>query len=198
MYGELMSRIGKQIINIPQGVKVEQKERCIKVSGPLGSLQMVCHPDIMVKIDSGAGQVQVINENPQSRQNKQMHGTMRALIANMIAGVSKGFEKKMTIYGTGYSVKEQGGKLVLQIGLCAPVEIVIPKGVKVTIVTAATRGDDVPAAFTLSAIDRQLLGQFAADIRRIRPPEPYKGKGIRYADEYVKRKVGKAFTSGTA
>jgi large subunit ribosomal protein L6 len=122
---------------------------------------------------------------------------MRALIANMVTGVSKGFERKLEVYGTGYNVKEQGGKLTFQVGFSHSVDRVIPKGVKVNIEVEATRGNEVPAKFTLSAIDKRLLGQFAADIRKIRPPEPYKGKGIRYADEHVRRKVGKAFTSGT-
>lgn len=197
MYGELMSRIGKKPIVIPQGVKVEQSGQCIKVSGPLGSLQMDCHPRIKVKVDGAGGQVVVENEHPEDRQAKQLHGTMRALIANMVAGVSKGFEKKIEVYGTGYNVKEQGGKLVLQVGFCNPVEVKMPKGIKVKIETGATKGDEAPAKFTLSGIDKFVLGQFAADVRGIRPPEPYKGKGVRYADEHVKRKMGKTFTSGT-
>ena len=192
-----MSRIGKKPIIIPQGVKVEQNGLCIKVSGPLGSLQLNCHPQIKVKIDSSAGKISVENEHPQIRQNRQLHGTMRALIANMITGVSRGFEKKIEIYGTGYSVKEQGEKLILQVGFSHPVEKPVPKGIKVNIETGATRGNEIPASFTLSGIDKRLLGQFAADVRKIKPPEPYKGKGIRYADEYVRRKVGKAFTSAT-
>jgi len=197
LYGELMSRIGKKPVIIPQGVNVEQNGLDIKVSGPLGSLQMSCPRQIKVTVDSSVGKILVENEQPQIRQNKQLHGTMRALIANMVMGVSKGFEKKMEIYGTGYSVKEQDGKLVLQVGYCHPVEMRIPKGVKISIETAATRGNDMPASFTLSAIDKYLLGQFAADIRKKKPPEPYKGKGIRYADEHVRRKAGKAFASGT-
>jgi large subunit ribosomal protein L6 len=192
-----MSRIGKKPIIIPKGVKVEQSGLSIKVSGPLGNLQMNCHPRIKVQIDSSAEKVLVENEHPQIRQHRQLHGTMRALIANMVAGVNKGFERKMEIYGTGCSVKEKGGKLVFQVGFCHTVEKAVPEGVKVNIETGATRGNDVPARFTLSGIDKTMLGQFAADIRKIRPPEPYKGKGIRYADEYVRRKVGKAFTSGT-
>jgi len=191
-----MSRIGKKPIDIPGGVKVELKGQCVKVTGPLGELQMDCHPRIKVKVDGK--QVIVENDRPEDRQNKQLHGTMRALIANMVTGVSKGFERKMEIFGTGYNVKEQGGKLVFQIGFCHPVELATPKGVKVDIQAGATRGNDVPARFTLSSIDKKLLGQFAADIRKIRPPEPYKGKGIRYADEHVRRKVGKAFASGAA
>jgi len=193
-----MSRIGKKPVDIPGGVKVGQKGQCIKVSGPLGELQMDCHPRIKVKIDDTEGKILVENKRPQDRQNRQLHGTMRALIANMVIGVSKGFERKMEIYGTGYNLKDQGGKLVFQVGFCHPVELVIPKGIKVNIDAGATRGNDVPARFTLSGIDKCLLGQFAADIRKIRPPEPYKGKGIRYTDEHVRRKVCKAFASGAA
>jgi large subunit ribosomal protein L6 len=193
-----MSRIGKKPIVIPDSIKLEQKGQRITAKGPLGTLQMDCHPRINVKIDNKAGQILVENENPQIRQCEQLHGTMRALIANMVVGVSKGFEKKMEIYGTGYNVKEQAGKLLLQVGFSHPVQTPIPKGIKVSIKTPATRGDDVPAVFTLSGIDKSLLGQFAADIRRVKPPEPYKGKGIRYAGEQIKRKVGKAFASGPA
>ena len=196
-----MSRVGKKPVMIPEAVTVESAHGrtsggSIKVSGPLGSLQMDYHPRIKVEIDNEQRKILVKNERPQNRLNKQLHGTMRALIANMVTGVSKGFEKKMEIYGAGYGVREQGGKLVFQVGFSHPVERVIPKGIKVTIDVGATRGDDIPATFTLSGIDKCLLGQFAADIRKIRPPESYKGKGIRYADEHVRRKVGKAFTSG--
>ena len=193
-----MSRIGKKPIVVPEGVKVELKGLFVKVSGPLGQLQMECHPRIKVSIDESQGKISVENKRPQDRRNRQLHGTMRALIANMVVGVSKGFEKKMEIYGTGYSIKEQGKKLVFQVGYCHPVEREVPEGVKVSIEVGATRGNDVPAKFTLSATDRALLGQFAAEVRKIRPPEPYKGKGIRYADEQVRRKVGKAFASGAA
>lgn len=200
LYGELMSRVGKKPVAIPPGVKIEQSAggASIKASGPLGSLQMDCHPLIEVEIDSKAGLILVKNEHPENRSGKQLHGTMRALIANMVAGVSKGFQKKFEIYGTGFNVKEQAGKLLFQVGFSSTVEKQIPQGVKVSIEAGATRGDEVPARFTLSSADKQLLGQFAADIHKIRPPEPYKGKGIRFADEHVRRKVGKAFTSGAA
>jgi len=193
-----MSRIGKKPIQIPKGVTVEQKGPNVKVTGPLGELQMDCHPLIKVRLDKDNGCILVENDRPEDRRAKQLHGTMRALIANMVVGVSKGFEIKMELYGTGYNVKEQGGKLVLAVGFSHPVELPIPKGIKVSIEVAATRGNDVPAKFTLSGIDKAALGQFAADVRRTRPPEPYKGKGIRYAGEQVRRKVGKAFTSGAA
>ena len=172
--------------------------RNLKVSGPLGNLQWNYDPLVKVEIDNDAEKVVVKNEKPNSRRHRQMHGTTRALIANMVHGVSKGFERKMEIYGTGYNVKEQGGKLVLQVGFCHPVEMKIPEGVKATIETPATRGNDVPAKFTLTGPNKAVLGQFAANIRGIRPPEPYKGKGIRYADEHIRRKVGKAFAAGAA
>ena len=191
-----MSRIGKKPVDIPQGVNVEIKGKNVKVSGPLGNLEMRCHPEIGVKLEDG--KVIVKNRKPNLRQNKQLHGTMRALIANMVSGVSKGFERKMLIFGTGYNVKEQGGKLVLQVGYSHPVSLQIPEHVKVAIETPATRGNDVPARFAVSGIDKCVLGQFAAEIRKVRPPEPYKGKGIRYADEQVRRKAGKAFASGAA
>ena len=192
-----MSRIGKKPIDISKDVKVEPKGQSVTVSGPLGSLQINCPPQIKVKVDSSAGKVLVENEQPQVCKSKQMHGTIRATIANMVHGVTKGFEKKMEIYGTGYNVKEVAGKLVLQVGYANIVELPIPKGIKVKIEVPATKGNEVPAKFTITGADKAVLGEFAAEVRRVKPPEPYKGKGIRYADEIVKRKVGKAFTSGT-
>lgn len=191
-----MSRIGKKPIEIPKGVKIEQQGRTIKVTGPRGSLARDCHPLIRVVLEDK--QILLHNDTPEDRHAKQMHGTMRALIANMVLGVSKGFEKKMEIYGTGYSVKDQSGQLVFQIGYCQAISLPIPKSVKVDIEVPATRGNDVPAKFTLTSVDKCELGQFAAVIRKIRPPEPYKGKGIRYAKEHIRRKVGKAFASGGA
>ncbi|MHC4756278.1 MAG: 50S ribosomal protein L6 [Planctomycetota bacterium] len=193
-----MSRIGNKAIEIPAGVKIEQKGQNIKVSGPLGNLEMDCHPKIKVTVDNSAGNILVRNEHPENRIDNQLHGTMRSLIANMVTGVHKGFEKKMEIYGTGFSIKEQGGKVVLNVGFCHTVELPIPKGLKVNIDVAATKGNEVPARFKISGTDKCMLGQFAADIRSVKPPEPYKGKGIRYSDEHVRRKAGKAFASGTA
>ena len=191
-----MSRVGQQPVTIPKGVKVEQSGRSLKVTGAQGTLDMEVNPMVKVEMDDSGEQLNVINEKPNVRRNKQMHGTMRALIANMVHGVSKGFQKKMEIYGTGYSVKEQGGSLVLQVGFCHPVTMKIPEGVKASIDTPATRGNEVPARFTLTGPDKHVLGQFAANIRQVKPPEPYKGKGIRYADEQIRRKVGKAFATG--
>jgi large subunit ribosomal protein L6 len=196
LHGELMSRIGKKPISIPKGVKIEQKGRTLKATGPQGTLELTHHAGIEVTVDEAAGQIVVSNPDTENSYKKAMHGTTRALIQNMVTGVSRGFERAMEIYGTGYNVKEQGGKLVLAVGYCHPVELKIPKEVKVEIKVAATRGNDVPASFLLRSPDRQVLGQFAANVRKVRPPEPYQGKGIRYADEVVRRKVGKAFTSG--
>jgi large subunit ribosomal protein L6 len=193
-----MSRIGKKPVAIPTGVKVELKGQTVKVSGPLGKLEMDCHPTIEVAVESSENKIDVVNPRPDDRAYRAMHGTMRALIANMVTGVSTGFDRKMQIFGTGYSVKEVGGKLVFQIGFCHPVELAIPKDIKVIIDVPATRGNDIPARFTVAGADKCVLGEFAANIRRVRPPEPYKGKGIRYADEHVQRKVGKAFASGGA
>ena len=193
-----MSRIGKKLIDILSGVKVEQNGQKIKATGPRGTMEIDCHELIKVVVDNKANTITVINEHPENREANQMHGTMRALIANVVTGVGKGFERKMEIFGTGYSVKEQGDKLVFQIGFCHPIEVTVPKSIKVNIEVPATRGNEVPAKFSLTGSDKCVLGQLAADIRGIRPPEPYKGKGIRYADEHVRRKVGKAFASGTA
>ena len=189
-----MSRIGKKPIVIPGGVKVEVQGQTIKATGPKGTLQMSCHPDIAVNVDNGA--VVVSNSADEDRVCRALHGTMRALVNNLIIGVSQGFTREMKVFGTGFNIKEQGGKLILQVGFCHPVEMKIPKSVKVEIKVAATKGNDVPAVFTLSGPDKHELGQFAADVRRVRPPEPYQGKGIRYADEHVIRKEGKALGSG--
>jgi large subunit ribosomal protein L6 len=190
-----MSRIGNKPVSVPAGVKVEQKGRHIKVSGAAGTLEIDCHSNIQVRLEDN--KLVVENKHPEVRQDRALHGTMRALLENMVEGASKGFERKLEIYGTGYTVKEQGGKLVMQVGFANPVEMDIPKSVKVKIEVPATRGDDTPAKFTLAGPDKCILNRFAADVRKVRHPEPYKGKGIRYAGEIVKRKVGKTFTSGT-
>ncbi|MBN2589126.1 MAG: 50S ribosomal protein L6 [Sedimentisphaerales bacterium] len=191
-----MSRIGNKQIDIPAGVKIELNGSVVKVTGTKGDMQLECHPLIKVSVDDSQNKIVVVNEEPENRKGRQMHGTTRALIANMVTGVSKGFETKMEIYGTGYNVKEQGNKLIFQVGYSHPVEKTVPAEIKVVIDVPATRGNDVPAKFTLSSIDKAILGKLASDIRKIMPPEPYKGKGIRYADEQVIRKEGKAFASG--
>jgi large subunit ribosomal protein L6 len=188
-----MSRIGKKPVDVPAGVKVEVSGQIIKITGPKGTNQMDFSPKIKVKVDGQ--KIIVENPSPDSRNEKALHGTTRALINNMIIGVSKGYEKKMEIYGTGYSVKEQGGALIVTVGFSHPVEIKAPKSVQVKIDVPATKGNDTPAKFTLTGYDKQELGHFAAEIKKIRPPEPYQGKGIRFAGERVRRKVGKALVS---
>jgi large subunit ribosomal protein L6 len=191
-----MSRIGKKPVSIPAGVKVEISGQIVKVSGSKGSLEINCRPEVKVKLD---GQKVIVESlDAQSRIGKAMHGTTRALINNMVIGVANGYEKKLEIYGTGYSVKEQGGTLTVQVGFSHPVEIKVPKSVKVKVEVPATKGNDTPAKFTLMGYDKHELGQFAANVRKIRPPEPYQGKGIRFADEHVRRKVGKALAGTTA
>lgn len=185
-------------MEIPQGVKVELNGQIVKVSGRLGTLEMEVAPGLAVKVEDSGKVLSVGNPAPQDRHMRELHGTTRALIANMVAGVSNGFQKKMEIYGTGYSVKDQSGKLVIQVGFAHTVEMQIPAGVKVDVEVAATRGNEVPAKFTIAGVDKCVVAQFASNIRRIKPPEPYKGKGIRYADEHIRRKMGKAFASGGA
>jgi large subunit ribosomal protein L6 len=192
-----MSRIGNKPVDVPQGVKVEHANRIVKVTGPLGSMQIAYDPCLTVNVEDGK-RITIVNPEPEVRRNKELHGTTRALIANMMVGVTAGYQKKLEIYGTGYSAKEQGGKLVLTVGFAHTVELPIPQGVKVTIEVAATRGNDVPAKFMVSGSDKCSVAQFASEIRKVKPPEPYKGKGIRYADEHIRRKVGKAFASGGA
>ena len=134
---------------MPKGVKVEHHEQTVKITGPLGTAELSYDPCLTVKIEDAGSRIDVVNPQPEVRHNKELHGTTRALIANMIVGVTQGYQKKMEIYGTGYNVKEQGGKLVLQVGFAHLVEMPIPKGVKVTIDVAATRGNEVPAKFAL-------------------------------------------------
>jgi large subunit ribosomal protein L6 len=193
-----MSRIGNKPVAVPKGVKVEQKERLVRITGPLGSMELNCDPLLTVQLEDSGSRIVVTNPHPEDRHSREMHGTTRALLANMVAGVTTGFEKKMEIYGTGYGVKQQGANLVLTVGFAHAVELPIPGGVKVTIDVAATRGNEVPAKFTIAGTDKCTVAQFASVIRKVKPPEPYKGKGIRYADEHIRRKVGKAFASGAA
>jgi len=193
-----MSRIGKKPIAIPAGVQAEIKGHTVKITGPKGTLEKSFVPEIEIRLEAAAKQIVVNNTHPEIRQAKAMHGTVRALIQNMIMGVTQGFSQELQIFGTGYNVKEQSGKLILTVGFAEPAELPIPKVVKVTIKTPATKGNDIPAVFSVSSPDKQVLGQFAAEIRRVRPPEPYQGKGIRFSDEVVRRKVGKAFASGAA
>jgi large subunit ribosomal protein L6 len=202
-----MSRIGKKLIPVPKGVKVEVHDHTVKTSGPKGELSWQFPSGVTVLFDASAAQVKVDRAGETAR-DKAIHGLARALIANMVAGVEKGYEKKLEIYGTGYSCRLQGGRLLLNVGFMgrgvddqgkpkeAQFVLEVPKGVVVTVEVPAARGESEPAKLTVQGPDKHMVGQFAANVRAIRPPEPYKGKGIRYAGEYVRRKQGKAFAGG--
>jgi large subunit ribosomal protein L6 len=202
-----MSRIGKKPIAEPKGVKVELRDHTFKTSGPKGELSWEFPRDINVQFDSAAGQIKV-DRKGDSAQAKALHGLTRALINNMVLGVEKGYERKLEIYGTGYGCRIQGGKLLLNVGFMgrgvdaagkpkeAQFVLEIPKGLTVTVEVPAARGESDPVKLTITGADKHMVGQFASNVRKIRPPEPYKGKGIRYAGEHVRRKQGKAFASG--
>ena len=179
-----MSRIGRTPIEVPSGVKIEMDPETnhVKVSGPKGNLERTFSPDM--QISQEANQLHVTRPSD-SRQHKAIHGLTRALLANMVTGVSTGFTKQMQIVGVGYRADMRGDSLVLYVGYSHPVEIIPPPGVSFTIEKG---GRD----FQVHGIDRELVGQVAAKVRGVRKPEPYKGKGIRYADEYVRMKAGKA------
>lgn len=202
-----MSRIGNKAIAVPKGVKVELRDKTVKTSGPKGELTWKFPEGVSVEYDAGASMIRVQRAHD-TAQGRALHGLSRALIANMLLGVEKGYEKKLEIYGTGYGCKLAGGRLLLNVGFMgrgvdaagkpkeAQFVLEIPKGLTVTVEVPAARGESDPAKLTIQGADKHMVGQFSADVRAIRPPEPYKGKGIRYAGEYVRRKQGKAFASG--
>ncbi len=182
-----MSRIGKQPIPVPGSVKVELgPKRRVQVSGPKGTLEMVLRPEVDVAVEGGEASV-TLSGAGQARQARAYHGMTRALLANMVGGVTEGYRKDLEIIGVGWNASAQGRKLVLNIGFCHPVDIPLPEGIE-----AETPN---PTTVVVKGIDKQAVGQLAAQIRKVRPPEPYKGKGIRYKDEFVRRKVGKSFGS---
>jgi len=189
-----MSRVGKQPVKVPAGVKVELSGRTLKLSGSVGALTLEAVPQVELEYDEAAKEIRVARRNNE-RFARAMHGTTRAHIANMVEGVSKGFARGLSIFGTGYSVEQKGKDLVLKVGFGHPVAVPIPDGVEIEIKAPAARGNDTPAALIVRGPSKWAVGQFAAYIRGIRPPEPYLGKGIRYTGEQIKRKVGKAFGS---
>jgi len=192
-----MSRVGAKRIAIPSGVTVSVADRTVSVEGPKGKLSWTHRPEVTVTVDNDAKTVAVSRQDDE-RLSKSLHGLTRSLVANMIEGCANGFTKSLEVYGVGYGVQAQGNKLVLQVGKSHPVEMMIPAGVTVDIQTPQARGDTEPARFSVTGPDKQVVGEFAARLRKSRPPEPYKGKGVRYAGEYVRRKVGKAFAGGAA
>ena len=192
-----MSRIGQKPIPVPSGVKVAVSGRTVSVEGPKGKLSWAHRPEIEVKLDP-AGKEIAVSRKGNDANSRSLHGLTRSLIANMVAGCLQGFSKKLELYGVGFSVQLQGNKFSMTCGFSHPVVFEVPAGVAVAIERPQARGDNEPAVFTVSGTDKQAVGELAARVRRSRPPEPYKGKGVRYAGEHVRRKVGKAFASGGA
>jgi large subunit ribosomal protein L6 len=182
-----MSRIGRQPVSYPAGVKVQLANGGLRVEGPKGKLELTYHPRMTVQLDESAKVIRVGRPDDE-RLNRSLHGLTRSLIANMVEGVTKGFEKRLKIEGIGYQARMDKKKLVLTVGYANAVEMIPPEGVAVELTD--------PTSIIIRGADKQKVGQFAAEVRRVRPPEPYKGKGIRYEKEQVRRKEGKSFASG--
>ena len=181
-----MSRIGKQPILIPSGVTVTVDGSQVKVKGPKGSLSLAVHP--LVHVVTEGAEILVTIADSEDRQQRSLWGLTRTLVNNMVLGVTTGFSKKLELVGVGYKVAVAGRKVNMSLGFSHPVEIDLPEGI-----TAEAE----KTTLTLSGTDKQMVGEIAAQIRRLRKPEPYKGKGIRYAGEVVRRKAGKAAKAST-
>ncbi len=176
-----MSRVGKAPIAIPKGVEVKVSGRSVEVKGPKGRLVRECHPDVTVQVEDGTV---VVRRPTDLEHHRALHGLTRALLANMVQGVVSGYKVELEIVGVGYRAAKQGSALSLQVGFSHPVEVVPPEGIQFDL--------PQPTRIVVNGIDKELVGQVGARIRAIRPPDPYKGKGIRYADEHIKLKPGKA------
>lgn len=175
-----MSRIGNKTIEIPSGVTVTTAEDVVTVKGPKGELTRSFHPEMEIKIEENT--INVVRPS-ESKEHRSLHGTTRSVLSNMIEGVSKGFEKSLELIGVGYRAQKQGKKLVLSLGFSHPVEFEAEEGIEI----------EVPSntKIIIKGINKERVGELAANIRAVRPPEPYKGKGVRYEGEYVRRKEGK-------
>lgn len=182
-----MSRIGKQPVVVPAGVEVAVQGRQVSIKGKLGELSFTAPDPISVAWDGGARQI-TVQRPTDTRQVRALHGLTRALLANMVTGVEKPFEKRLEVVGVGYQATLAGKQIKLQVGYANTIVLDIPP--KVTCEVPS------PTSIIIRSIDKHACGQFAANIRKVRPPEPYKGKGIRYVDEKVRRKVGKAMAGG--
>ena len=180
-----MSRIGKSPVSIPKGVKPVVANGVLTVEGPLGKLEQRLHPAVSVSVDATAGEI-AVTRGSDNRIARSVHGLTRALAANMVEGVSKGYEKKLEIVGVGYLAALQKNTLQLRVGFANELQVPIPAGLTVTVPDQTH--------VSIKGIDKQLVGQFAAEVRALRKPEPYKGKGIRYENKHVRRKAGKAVT----
>ena len=193
-----MSRIGKQPVVVPAGVKVRLADGKVFVEGPKGKLEMAWHRAMQVEYDDKAKAVNVKRPDDE-RLNRALHGLTRSLIANMVQGVTKGYEKKLLIEGIGYQARIDKKSVVLTVGYANAITLTPPDGVTVEVADPQgkqLRPGDAGTLVIVRGADKQKVGQFAAEVRRSRPPEPYKGKGIRYENEQVRRKEGKSFASG--
>ena len=177
-----MSRVGRLPVVVPSGVDVKIEGSHVEIKGPKGEMAFTFSPQIEILLNENEIQV---NRPSDAREMRSLHGTTRALIQNMVTGVSDGFQKELQLVGVGYRANMEGKNLVLNVGYSHPVVVEPPEGISFEV------GDRNQQIF-ISGIDKQAVGQIAADVRKIRPPEPYKGKGIRYKDEYIRRKAGKA------
>ena len=178
-----MSRVGKKPISIPEKTKVTYTDRLVTVAGEKGTLSQSIHPAIDLKIENGDMTVTMVSED---RNSRALQGLTRSLVANMIVGVNKGFERKLEINGIGYRAELSGKQIVLHVGYSNPIAFDLPEGISATV----EKNNNI----ILSGIDKQKVGLAAAAIRKIRPPEPYKGKGIKYSEEHIRRKAGKTGT----
>lgn len=176
-----MSRVGKAPIELPSGVEVTVDDDVVSVKGPKGDLSETLDPRISTSVDDG---VVTLTRVDDERETRALHGLSRALVNNMVIGVSEGYQKELTAVGVGYRAALKGQTLELQVGFSHPVTVEAPDGIEFEV--------PEPTKIFVRGIDKQLVGQVAANVRATRPPEPYKGKGIRYVDEYVRRKAGKA------
>lgn len=177
-----MSRIGRLPIELPKGVDVEVKGTHVRVKGPKGEMAHTFPPVVEINLDEG---ILTVNRSSDEKFNRAMHGTTRSVLNNMVLGVSEGFEKFLEIHGVGYRAEMNGNNLVLSVGYSHPVEIEPPDGITFEVL-------DRNVVIRVTGCDKQAVGQISAVIRKVRPPEPFKGKGIRYRGEYVRRKAGKA------
>jgi len=180
-----MSRIGKAPISIPSGVNVTVKDNTVTVKGPKGELSQAIHPEMEVKVEDGT--VTIVRPN-EEKETRAQHGLYRSLINNMVVGVSEGYKKQLELVGVGYRATNQGQLLDLALGYSHPIQLMLPKEIKVEAVTDRKSNPII----TLESADKQLLGQVCAKIRSLRKPEPYKGKGVRFKGEEIRRKAGKS------
>ncbi len=183
-----MSRIGKQPITIEKGVNVELKGKEIFVKGPKGSLNFTIPYGISVEVKDGEILVQRAND---SKNQRSLHGLTRSLIQNMVTGVTKGYKKQLDLIGVGYKAEVKGKELVLGLGYSHPVTFTPPEGITIKVEKLLGKGKNYIATITVEGIDKQLVGQVAANIRSLRKPDAYKGKGLRYSDEFIRLKPGK-------